>query len=85
MYIRMIKPYGKWVAGNCPDIQRRMALELIQRGIAMPLDGTVPTERQQDALEASQKNEPPQPTVVVVPQQTNSRLTKPRGRNRKKM
>ncbi len=69
MEIRFIKNYegptGKWVVGQRPDIMRSIALELIQRGFAVPGNGK-PHESQQTADMIRQTKEANQQPIVVV-------------------
>lgn len=86
MEVRFVKDYdgptGKWVTGQRPDIMKDLALELIQRGYAVPGNGR-PFEAAQTArmiLDAKEANQ--QPIVVVV--EDNSKTAPEEGGNNTK-
>ena len=86
MEVRFVKNYdgptGKWVKGQRPDIIKHLAIELIQRGFAVPGNGK-PFEAQQTAdmvRETKEANQ--QPIVVVV--EDNSQTTPENGGKTKK-
>jgi hypothetical protein len=91
MYIRILSPYGKWKAGDMPDVQRSKALELIAAGIAAPHDGQALTEAQHTAQQVKSGQEKPEdatatPTVIVVdsePKNKFKRRKEPRNSKKK--
>lgn len=86
MEVRFVKNYdgptGKWVTGQRPDLIKNLAIELIQRGFAVPGNGK-PFETTQTAdmvREIKEANQ--QPIVVVV--EDNSQTTPESGGKTKK-
>ena len=69
MEVRFVKNYdgptGKWVTGQRPDIIKRLAIELIQRGFAVLGNGK-PFEAQQTADMVRETKEANQQPIVGV-------------------